>query len=40
MARIVNNLEGLAPEQLNLAGQFIETFSMGLHLQRKSNLLT
>lgn len=40
MAKIVNNLAGLAPEQLNLAGQFIETFSMGLDLQRKSNLLT
>lgn len=40
MAKIVNNLEGLPPEQLNLAGQFIETFSMGLHLKRKSNLFT
>ena len=37
MAKIVTNLEGLPPEQLNLAGKFIETFSIGLHLQNKGN---
>ena len=35
MAKIVTNLEGLKPEQLNLAEQFIETFSIGLHLKQK-----
>ena len=35
MAKIVNNLEGLMPENLNLAEQFIETFSIGLHAKQK-----
>ena len=36
MAKIVSNLEGLPPEKLNLAEQFIETFSIGLHSNQKS----
>ena len=36
MSKIVNNLEGLMPEQLNLAEQFIETFSIGLHSRQKN----
>ena len=32
---IVSNLEGLPTEQLNLAEQFIETFSIGLKEKRK-----
>ena len=35
MAKIVSNLEGLPSEQLNLAEQFIETFSIGLHAKQK-----
>ncbi|MBQ9478639.1 MAG: hypothetical protein IJU71_03715 [Selenomonadaceae bacterium] len=35
MSKIVNNLEGLLPEQLNLAEQFIETFSIGAQTKRK-----
>ena len=35
MAKIVTNLEGLKPENLNLAEQFIETFSIGLHAKQK-----
>ncbi len=35
IAKIVTNLEGLPPEQLNLAGQFIEIFSVGLRAKRK-----
>ena len=34
LAKIVNNLEGLPPDQLNLAEQFIETFSIGLHAKK------
>ena len=30
MAKIITNLEGLPPDQLSLAEQFIETFSIGL----------
>ena len=37
MAKIVTNLEGLKPDQLNLAEQFIETFSSGLHSKQKLN---
>ena len=29
LAKIVNNLEGLSPEDLNLAEQFIKKFSIG-----------
>ena len=36
MAKIVTNLEGLKPEDLNLAEQFIETFSIGLHSRLKN----
>ena len=35
MAKIVSNLEGLPSEKLNLAEQFIETFSIGLHASKK-----
>ncbi len=35
IAKIVTNLEGLPPEQLNLAGQFIEIFSVGARTKRK-----
>ena len=35
MAKIVSNLEGLSSEKLNLAEQFIETFSIGLHASKK-----
>ncbi len=35
VAKIVTNLEGLPPEQLNLAEQFIEIFSVGLRTKRK-----
>ena len=34
LSKIVNNLEGLLPEQLNLAEQFIETFSIGAQTKR------
>ena len=33
--KIVTNLENLPPEQLNLAEQFIEIFSVGLRTKRK-----
>ncbi|MBQ7704781.1 MAG: hypothetical protein IJT73_05055 [Selenomonadaceae bacterium] len=35
VAKIVSNLEGLPFEQLNLAEQFIEIFSIGLRSKRK-----
>ena len=36
LSKIVNNLEGLLPEQLNLAEQFIETFSIGAQTKRRT----
>ena len=36
MSKIVNNLEGLPPDQLILAEQFIETFSFGAHAKNIS----